>query len=166
MRSLIAVSAFNGKAGEGVRLNTWENGDDFYIRVRGRNGIFDPNNSYTLNVMQTAGSCGSVTDALPASTHTAVANNYNTIILVDNGRLSGDLTTVQARLATFAARAEVNGVIVDVGSDARVVAANAQADLNPACPFAKNLVAYTIKEIVDSYRATQSAGLHRHHRQR
>ena len=152
MRSLIAVSAFNGQAGEGVRLNTWENSGSFYIRVRGRNGVFDPNTSYTLNVMQTAGSCSSVTDALPTSTHTAVANSYNTIILVDDGRLSGDLTTMQARLATFAARAEVNGVIVDVGSDARVAAANAQADLNPACPYAKNLVAYAIKDIVDSYR--------------
>ncbi|MCB8979732.1 MAG: CSLREA domain-containing protein [Ardenticatenaceae bacterium] len=153
MRSLIAVSAFNGKAGEGVRLNSWENSGDFYIRVRGRNGVFDPNNSFTLNVMQTAGNCGNVTTALPASTHTAVANNSNTIILVDYGRLSGDLTTMQARLATFAARAEVNGVIVDVSSDARVAAANAQADLNPACPFAKNLVAYAIKDIVESYRA-------------
>ncbi len=153
MRSLIAVSAFNGKAGEGVRLNTWENSGDFYIRVRGRNGVFDPNNSYTLNVMQTAGNCGSVTAALPASTHTAVANNTNTIILADTSRMSGDLTTMQARLATLAARAEVNGVIVDVSSDARVAAANAQADLYTACPFAKNLVAYAIKEIVDSYRA-------------
>ncbi|MBK8901813.1 MAG: CSLREA domain-containing protein [Anaerolineaceae bacterium] len=153
MRSLIAVSAFNGKAGEGVRLNTWENSGSFYIRVRGRNGVFDPNNSYTLNVMQTAGNCGDVTTALPASTHTAVANNTNTIILADTTRLSGSLTTLQARLATFAARAEVNGVIVDVSSDARVAAANAQADLYPACPFAKNLVAYAIKDIVDSYRA-------------
>ncbi len=152
MRSLIAVSAFNGKAGEGVQLNTWENSGDFYIRVRGRNGVFDPNNSFTLNVMQTAGNCGSVTSALPASTYTAVANNFNTIILADYGRMSGDLSTMQARLATFAARPEVNGVLVDVNTDARVAAANAQADTYPACPFAKNLVAYAIKDIVDSYR--------------
>ncbi|MAT95737.1 MAG: hypothetical protein CL608_01110 [Anaerolineaceae bacterium] len=152
MRSLIAVSAFNGTAGEGVQLNTWENSGDFYIRVRGRNGAYNPNNDFTLNVMQTAGNCGDVTTALPGSTHTAVSNNTNTIILADTSRMSGDLTTMQARLATFAARPEVNGVIVDVGSDARVAAANAQADLYPSCPFAKNLVAYSIKEIVDSYR--------------
>ena len=152
MRSLIAVSAFNGKASEGVQLNTWENSGDFYIRVRGRNGVYDPNNGFTLNVTQTTGSCAEVTTALPASTHTAVSNNRNTIILADYGRMSGDLTTMQDRLTTFAARPEVNGVIVDVGSDARVVAANAQADMYPACPFAKNLVAYSIKEIVDSYR--------------
>ncbi|MCB8926393.1 MAG: CSLREA domain-containing protein [Ardenticatenaceae bacterium] len=152
MRSLIAVSAFNGTAGEGVQLNTWENSGDFYVRVRGRNGVFDANNSFTLNVTQTAGSCGNVTTALPASTHTAVANNFNTIILADYARMGGDLSTMQARLATFAARPEVNGVVVDVNSDARVAAANAQADLYPACPFAKNLAAYAIKEIVDSYR--------------
>ncbi len=152
MRSLIAVSAFNGTAGEGVQLNTWENSGDFYVRVRGRNGVFDPNNDYLLNVTQMTGSCGDVTTALPASTHTAVANNINTIILADTSRMAGDLTTMQARLATFAARPEVNGVIVDVNSDARVAAANAQADLYPTCPFAKNLVAYAIKDIVDSYR--------------
>ncbi|MCA9946623.1 MAG: hypothetical protein KC449_24245, partial [Anaerolineales bacterium] len=121
-------------------------------RVRGRNGAFDANSSFTVNVTQTTGSCGEVTTALPASTHTAVANSYGTIILVDYGRMSGDLTTMQTRLAEFAARAEVNGVIVDVNSDARVAAANAQADMYPACPFAKNLVANSIKEIVDSYR--------------
>lgn len=150
-RSLLAVSAFNGTAGEGVRLNTWENNGDFYIRVRGRNGVFDPNNSYTLNIMQTSGGCDAVTIALPASTHPAVANNYNTIILADYGRMSGDLTTMQTRLAEFAARPEVSGVIVEVGGDARVAAANLQADMNPACPFAKNLVAYAIKDIVTSY---------------
>ena len=152
MRSLIAVSAFNGKAGEGVQLNTWENSGDFYIRVRGRNGIFVPGESFTLNVLQTTGSCGNVTNDLAASTHTAVSNNFNTIILADFGRMTGDLTAMQARLADLAARPEVSGVLVDVGTDARVADANSQADLYPACPYAKNLVAFSIKEIVDSYR--------------
>ena len=33
-----------------------------------------------------------------------------------------------------------------------VAAANAQADAAPLCPFAKNLVAYSIKDIVMAYR--------------
>ena len=152
MRSLIAVSAFNGTAGEGVQLNTWENSGDFYVRVRGRNGVFDPNQSFRLNVVLTTGNCSDVTTDLLASTHTAVANNYNTIILADYGRMNGDVTAMQERLADFAARPEVGGVIVDLGSDARVAAANAQADIFTACPFAKNLVAFSIKEIIDSYR--------------
>ncbi|MBI3177722.1 MAG: hypothetical protein HYZ35_07010, partial [Chloroflexi bacterium] len=59
--------------------------------------------------------------------------------------------TLSSRLATFAARPEVAGLVVDVGADARVAAANAQADSHPACPYAKNQVAATIKEIVDGY---------------
>ena len=49
-------------------------------------------------------------------------------------------------------RPEIGGVVVDVASDARVAALKQQADDNPACPFAKNLVAEEIKGIVDSYR--------------
>ena len=41
MRSLIAVSAFGGTAGEGVSLNTHLNTGDYYVRVRGRSGAFD-----------------------------------------------------------------------------------------------------------------------------
>ena len=152
MRSLIAVSAFNGTAGEGVQLNTWENSGDFYVRVRGRNGVFDPTQSFTVNVTLTTGNCSNVSSNLPDSSHLAVANNYSTIILADYGRMSGDLSTMQSRLAEFAARPEVSGVIVDVGTDAQIAAANTQADLYSACPFAKNLVAFSIKELIDSYR--------------
>ena len=61
--------------------------------------------------------------------------------------------TLRAKLAAFAARAEIKGVVVDVASDARVSALKQQAANNPACPFAKNLVAEEIKSIVDRYRA-------------
>jgi hypothetical protein len=45
----------------------------------------------------------------------------------------------------------VAGKIVDVSQDARVSAANAQADANPACPIAKNIVAASIKKIINLY---------------
>lgn len=44
------------------------------------------------------------------------------------------------------------GAVVDVGADARVAAANAQADTYYQCPFAKNLVAASIKKVIDAYR--------------
>ncbi|NJM07465.1 hypothetical protein HC891_16715, partial [Candidatus Gracilibacteria bacterium] len=50
-----------------------------------------------------------------------------------------------------------NGVIVDVGADARVQAAQIQADTLTACPYAKNLLADEIKRIVDAYRALNGA---------
>ena len=55
-------------------------------------------------------------------------------------------------MATFAGRAEVGGLVVDVAGDPRVSALKAQAAANSACPFAQNLVAEEIKGIVDSYR--------------
>ncbi|MCA9924000.1 MAG: right-handed parallel beta-helix repeat-containing protein, partial [Anaerolineales bacterium] len=152
-RSLLAVSAYNGTAGEGVMLNTWENEGTYYVRVRGRNGAFSLASPFDLDVTMTTGNCSSVSSTLPASDLVPTAGGFNTLILVDNSRLVDTTGAIGTRLATLAERAEVNGVIVDLGSDARVAAANAQADNFPTCPFAKNLVAYATKDIVDSYRA-------------
>jgi hypothetical protein len=54
-RSLIGVSAFDGTAGEGLSLNTWDNTSSFYVRVRGRNGAFDPSQQFHLEISQTQG---------------------------------------------------------------------------------------------------------------
>ena len=48
----------------------------------------------------------------------------------------------------------MQGVVVYVGQDARVAAANLQADAKVDCPQAKNLVAESIKGIVEKYRST------------
>jgi uncharacterized repeat protein (TIGR01451 family)/CSLREA domain-containing protein len=155
-RSLIGVSAFNGTAGEGIALNTWESSGDFYIRVRGRNGAFSLESPFHLAVVMTTGTCTGVSTALPASSIVPAASNANTIILADLARLTADpqaQADVQAKLAQLAARPEVNGVVVDVSSDPRIAAANAQADAHPTCPFAKNLVAHAIKDVVDGYRS-------------
>ncbi len=156
-RSLIGVSAFEGIAGEGIVVNTWDNTGDFYVRVRGRNGVFSLNAPFHLEVKLVPGDCGSVSAGgfrasnLAAS---ATAGSYKTIILTDLARMTGtseEKADLQSRLASLKDRPEVNGVVVDVGADARVADANAQADAHPTCPFAKNLVAQAIKDIVDAY---------------
>ncbi len=154
-RSVIAASGFEGTASEGIVVNTWENTGDFYVRVRGRNGAFDPQNPFRLQVTLLSGTCDPVSPELPPSSLIPDSANYKTIILTDLDRMGGssdEISTLLTRLAAFAARPEVSGVVVDVGSDNRVSAANAQADSFPACPFAKNLVAASIKGIVDGYR--------------
>ncbi len=156
MSSLLGVSAFRGQASEGIIVNSWNNSGFFYVRVRGANGVSNAQLPFHLQVMTLSGSCGSVAPITTASTHTAVAGDYQTIILTDFDRLVGSASEkadLQARLATFAARPEVGGVIVDVGNDARVAAANIQADAHLSCPYAKNLVAGTIRGIVDAYQA-------------
>ncbi|HET7035952.1 MAG TPA: choice-of-anchor Q domain-containing protein, partial [Thermomicrobiaceae bacterium] len=158
-RSIIGVSAFNGDAGEGISLNTWDNSGYFYVRVRGRNGADVPTAPpFTVTINQTTTACSAFDGGtLPATSTAAVAGNYQTIILTDMARMSAqpgnsaaDLGALTTQLNGFAA--SVGGVVVDVDNDARVKAANLAGDANPACPNVKNLAADSIKAIVDGYR--------------
>jgi CSLREA domain-containing protein len=153
-RSLLGVSAFDGTAGEGILVNTWNNTGHFYVRVRGRNGAFSLAQPFHLEVTFLKGACGQVSSNLPPTSHLATAWDYQTIILTDLDRMAGtdaEKSALQAKLAALAS--EVQGVVVDVSTDARVAAANAQADSHVTCPYAKNLVAQAIKDIVDDYWA-------------
>jgi hypothetical protein len=155
-RSVVGVSAFGGTTSEGIIANTWDNSGDFYVRVRGRNGAFSTAAPFELKVTQLSGACASVAPPTVASTTIATGGNRKTIILTDLARMAGsapEKALLGQRLAAFAARPEVLGVVVDVGADARVAQLNTQADQKFECPFAKNQVAGSIKEIVDRYRA-------------
>jgi ABC-type transport system substrate-binding protein len=162
-RSLIGVSANNGTASEHIVRNTWDNSTNFYVRVRGRNGLFNLAQPFHLEVALLTGECGAIksVDALTAGTTPSLlsgtAGSFNSVILWDSSRASrlagwsaADLSTVTSHLASLATRTA--GVVVDVSTDDRVKAANLQADANPACPYAKNLVGLEIKRIVDAYR--------------
>ena len=58
---------------------------------------------------------------------------------------------MSAHLTSLAS--QTAGVVVDVGQDDQVKAANLLADANTACAFAKNLVGLEIKRIINTYRA-------------
>jgi CSLREA domain-containing protein len=155
-RSVIGVSAFDGTASEGILVNTWTHDGDFYVRVRGRNGASSLQAPFHIETTMLTGQCAGVAPISAASSLPAAAGSYKTIILTDWSRLPGtvdDKNLLQTRLATFAARPEVAGVIVDASGDTRVAAANVQADAYPGCPYARNLVADAVKGIVDRYRA-------------
>ncbi len=154
-RSLITYSAREGATNELITQNTWDNTGTYYLRVRGRNGDFNPVVPFKLSVTMSAGVCANVAPSNVASSlPNPAVGTKTTLVLTDLARMSGDTTTMTAALNNFIARPEVNGVVVNVGSDAKVAALNAQADnVNyVACPYAKNLVAYSIKDIVDRYR--------------
>ena len=155
LRSVLAAAGFEGTASEGITINTWDKSEDFYIRVRGRNGAFSPAQAFHLEVLLQSDVCDGVTSDLPSSSLAATAGGFHTLILTDHARLAvtDPLTpTLGSKLLTLAGRPEVNAEIIDVSADARVAAANAQADAYPACPTAKNLVADAIKTVVDRYR--------------
>jgi hypothetical protein len=164
-RSVIAVSAFDGTASEGVVVNTWNEATDFYIRVRGRQGAFDPNDAFRVDVFLFPGLCHDIeplpkaTDGtlLPPSTTAAPAGGFQSLILVDYDRLVGPGPSVArqalaTKLEELAARPEVKGYVFDVGGDSWVRFFNPQADAMPECPFAKNLVAEAIRGIIERSR--------------
>ena len=156
--SMIAYSAFPGVASEGVSVNTFNRSGDFYLRVRGSNGAFNRSAPFRVTIIIEQEICEGVlgAESFGPSSLVPSAGGFETLILWDPSRTSGtvdELSRLQTQLAAFAARPEVRGAIVDVSLEDRVVMANIQADANPACPYAKNLVAEEIKAIVDAYRA-------------
>jgi pentapeptide MXKDX repeat protein len=161
MQSLIGISAFEGTTSEGIFVNTWNNTGEFYVRVRGRNGAFDPNDSFHLKVTVITGACSGINDnGFGDNTHTATAGDYSTIILTDLNRMDVEGPDEEAAFAALPGKLAslanaVDGVWVDVGGSdfERVINANIQADDNPNCPYAKNLVAQEIKDVIDDYRA-------------
>lgn len=164
-RSVIAVSAFDGLLPEGVVANTWNEDSEFYIRVRGRQGEFS-SALFHLSVFLFPGVCADLSSipvdgagtALPPSSTRAPAGGYRSLILTDLDRLVGAGASpardaLTAKLTELAARPEVLGAVVDVASDPWVAFFNQQSDLNPQCPYGKNLVAEAIRGIVDRSRS-------------
>lgn len=163
LRSVIAASAFEGTAGEGIIANTWDSDGWFYVRVRGRNGAFQPHAPFHLTVYQLLGTCREVNPVVQDATGQPVvselaapAGGYQTLILTDSARLPGDAAAqaaLRADLDRLAARPEVGGVVVDLAGDPLIAALQAQADRHFDCPYAKNLVAEAIRGVIDRSRS-------------
>ena len=170
--SLLAVSQNPGTAGQHVFENVWNPQVDqvnasgpsyFYILVDGNNGAYAPGSPFKLTVHEQAGACGGVTPSSAPLLNSAVpGSGYKTLILTDESRLTDDghKAAMETDLHTFANNTSVNGVVVDVGASPKVTELQQQADLptNTGCPYAENLVASSIREIVGKAR-TANPGL-------
>ena len=164
MRSLVGVSAFEGTSGEGIALNTWNNSGDMFIRVKGRNGAFSLEAPFFLEVRMTTGTCSTV-DPLLDTAPLPPVGNPTTLILTDEARMlnrmpegdTGARAQLETNLNALAAPADV--IRLNVDDDPRVRNANSEADARPECPYAKNLVAQAIKDIVDGYATQDNSNL-------
>ncbi|MEX0325856.1 MAG: immunoglobulin-like domain-containing protein [Puniceicoccaceae bacterium] len=169
LSSMIAFSAFPGVASEGVSINTYNTSGEYYVRVRGANGAFDGENPFTLSVFIEEEVCGpregdeqnypgvQGPESFQGSQPVGQSGNFETLIFWDSARTPGsteDITTLDGWLSNFAGRPEVNGAVIDLAFQDRVVDANIQADDYPTCPYAKNLVAEEIKAIIDAWRVS------------
>ncbi|EDY82808.1 hypothetical protein VDG1235_2431 [Verrucomicrobiia bacterium DG1235] len=156
--SMIGFSAFSGLASEGVSINTFTHSGEFYVRVRGSNGAFSLDAPFKLTVVIESELCEGIVGSSElgdASLPVPAANDFETVIVWDSLRTPGE-ADLEEKLQAFADRPDVNGVVVDVSEEDRVFNANVQADLNPTCPYAKNIVAEEIKAIIDSWRVKSS----------
>lgn len=148
-RSLLAVSAREGTATESVRTATWANTGFFYVRVIGRNGATSTT-PFQVSLTTTGGSCGVPLDTFPGSPSLiGEPGAARTVLLTDSARLPG---VNLAQLQSFADRPEINGVVVDAADVPLVRDLNGQADDLVGCGYAKNLVAQSLRDIVNSYR--------------
>ena len=149
-RSLIGVSAHENAEPESIRTATWNNTGDFYVRVQGRNGAFSPT-PFHLGLATTGGPCSSVVlDSFTSTpTITGTPGGAQTAILTDSSRLT-QIPGLRPSLDQLAGRTA--GVVIDVSTSPRINALNAQANANAACPYAKNLVAEAIRDVVNTYR--------------
>ena len=149
-RSLIGVSAHENADAESIRTATWNNTGDFYVRVQGRNGAFSAT-PFHLGLTTTGGACTAPLDSFSGlSTIAGTPGSVQTVILTDSSRfapLAPGLITKLRELET-----PTGGKVIDLSNSARITALNSQADLNKACPYAKNLVAEAIRDVVNSYR--------------
>ena len=168
MSSLVAASGNEGQLPEELNLSSYNNGGWYYARVRGRQGGYDPDIDFTVGLTIEGGVCENILtdfENLTDYTPSAVAGGYETVILVDWERMNldpADQSALAAKLDLLAADLSVNGVVVDVGADPDVAQRNELADrfddedgsgdFYRICPFAKNIVADGIKEVIDAYR--------------
>ena len=148
--------------------DVWNNTGFFYIRVSGRNGAYAPGAPFSLGVHVDAGTCKGVapgTDPLLAADYAGPGSPrytgppIDTLILTDTGRMTG-----RARGDGVRPR-EVREPALGQGRDRRRrhgqsagAALERQGDAHRDCPYAKNLVADAIRDVVDLVRA-QNPGL-------
>jgi hypothetical protein len=158
IRSLIGVSAKTGTGSERVIADTWNNTDFFYVRVSGKNGAYDVENPFQLSVNLDGVECTGV--APITATAGAEDGGYESIILWDSERVADDpnntptdIVQLEDKLNALAIRTEVKGVLVDLAGVPHVQALHDQSDEFDSCPYAENLTARAIKDIVDEYRA-------------
>ncbi|MEQ9005249.1 MAG: hypothetical protein RIE74_16950 [Pseudomonadales bacterium] len=161
-RSVIGVSAQTGTTTERVSALTWNNTGDFYIRVAAKNGDADIQQPFQVTVTYEGGLCAGVTppteQELSELDGRAEAGFYDSIIFYDSSRLATDgyslpeQAPLRAKLDALAARPDVNGLVVDLGTYLTIQSLHVQADENDACPYAENLVAGAIKRVIDAHR--------------
>jgi CSLREA domain-containing protein len=163
-QSLMGISMDPYATVQTISRDTYDHSGNPYVRVVGPYNLSTP---FTVTVTVYGGVCSTI-QPVPSilsviSGSTLTPGTFNTLILTHSGRLPGtstEVATALASLQTLAAQASVNGVVIDLANPIyqRVAWAYTQADQNPTCPAAQNIVATEIKAVINAYRAANTTG--------
>jgi len=169
--SLLAVSTAPGAVSKSVTVDTWNNTGHFYVRISGNNGAFAPSQPFSLAVTTTGSACSALTTPINTATlyNTSTTGGTisgaggparQTVIVEDSALMTADypsdpdLSSLSGSLSSLAAATD--GVVVDVSLSPQIDAliSQAQAPANAGCPYAENLVAQAIQDVINTYRVT------------
>jgi hypothetical protein len=137
---LLQVSSYNSSTAD----------EPYVLRVR---QVDPPPTPACVSYTRSGGTSGTLPDL------TALPSDLATIVLVNQERLGDTFgaaaaTDVMSSLASFAARADVNGVVIPVEGDSDVAAAYSEWNANPCVSGRANQV---VNEITDSWSASATA---------
>ena len=124
--------------------------------VSSRTGAFSTDSPYQVSVTRGATTCPTGITDTGSAPGNAAGESLKTLILTYPTLVPGTQAERDVLATRFAAgaRSEVAGKGPRPLRRARAnVSLRNQAATNAACPFAKNLLAQAIKDVVDSYRA-------------
>jgi hypothetical protein len=174
--ALLGESSPAGASTQTVDADTWNATGDFYIEILSDSGGFS-GSAYTVTVNSSGGACASTLESytgdlatpvsggsLPA-VPTSPANPYSTVI-VDNSaamaQVSPTYTGTDGIYSSLSALAGANsGVVLDVSQSLGIqeLITQAQLPVNVSCPYAENLEAQGIQDLINTYRAYGSNGV-------
>ncbi|QIK66203.1 hypothetical protein G7072_07450 [Nocardioides sp. HDW12B] len=159
-QSLIAVSARSGRGGESVSARSGNTTGFYYLRVQGHGADdFSGTDAFTVSATRSGGAqCAGVSDSAASGWEGQAPTSHGsqTIVLTDSTDFQGtDPTTRQALLDALddlARSTSVKGTVLDLAQSPRVQALKAQVDGKLGCPYAVNLVADAVDDLVDERR--------------
>ena len=159
-QSLIAVSSKSGLGAETVSARSGNTDGFYYLRINGHDDDdFSDEQDFTVEATVTGGAECALVDDSDADLWTGPrTGGRRTLILTDTKDFEGAEDAVPAMTTSLAALAtSENGTVLDLQQSPRVVELKLQAGLNLGCPYAVNLVAQAVDDVVDLHRSDDTA---------
>ncbi|MGH9098841.1 MAG: hypothetical protein ACRDV8_01245, partial [Acidimicrobiales bacterium] len=159
-QTFIGLSQQQGAVTKSVTADTFNSSGDYYAEVIGLNGASSPT-AFTITVTRAGTSCSTVpfgnvpTTTFPTATGGTLSGkgtDYSTVVVTDSETMPTVTKTAALSSEIGKLASTTTGVVVDVGKSTAVRALTAAAQAHPSCPYAVNLEADAIQNIVNSYR--------------